>query len=235
MTRLVAITIVGARVSKRPIVVPLLIAINVVVFALTAVQAHSVTNNVFSPLFAQWALIPEFTVANGEWWRLITAGFLHIGPIHLLVNMFTLWVIGRDLEIFLGKIRFTVAYVLSLVGGSVAVYLFGALDQPVAGASGALYGLMGGMLVLLLRLKADPKSTIIMIVLNLIISISLPNISLLGHLGGLVTGALVMTALVFSPKHKQKLWQTGTLFVLVLLLLGLFVFRDQQLLALYSA
>ncbi len=90
-------TVAGARPGRRPLVVPILIALNVAVFAATVVQARSIGSNFDSALFDAWALEPG-EVRDGEWWRLVTAGFLHIGPIHLLFNMMALWVLGRDLE-----------------------------------------------------------------------------------------------------------------------------------------
>lgn len=234
------VTAAGARADvrggRRPVVVPILILINVAVFAITAVQARSVMSNTQSPLFDAWVLAPGYTAISGQWWQLLTTGFLHIGPLHLLVNMFSLWIIGRDLELILGKARFVAIYLLSLVGGSMAVFLFGSIDQAVAGASTALYGLMGCILIAVIRLKLDPRAAIAMIVLNVIISVSLPGISLLGHLGGLVTGVLAMLGMVYAPARLPKAnrthWQIGVLAVLAVALVVLFVVRDQQLLAL---
>ena len=92
-------------------------------------------------------------VADGEWWRLLTGGFLHFGPIHLLFNMMALWVIGRDVEPALGRGRFLAVYLVSLLGGSTAVMLLSAPNALVAGASGAVFGLMGALAVLLRRLR----------------------------------------------------------------------------------
>jgi membrane associated rhomboid family serine protease len=82
-------------------VVPTLVALNLAVFAWTVVEARSLLDNADAALFRVWALVPA-AVAEGEWWRLITAGFLHIGPLHIAFNMYALWVLGRDLEIVLG-------------------------------------------------------------------------------------------------------------------------------------
>ncbi|SFJ55606.1 MULTISPECIES: rhomboid family intramembrane serine protease [Amycolatopsis] len=221
-------TIAGARVSSRLVVTPVLIALNVLVYAITAVEAHDPMNNRLSSLFNAWVLWPP-GIAGGEWWRLLTAGFLHYGPIHLVVNMFSLWIIGRELEVLLGKVRYLALYGLSLLGGSVLVYLFGAFDGPTAGASGAIYGLLGGILVAVLRLRLNPVPAIGTIVLNLIITVTLPNISLFGHLGGLVVGALATAALVYAPEKNRVAWQSGALAVLLVALLGVFFLRDAQL------
>lgn len=221
-------TIAGARLSNRLVVTPVLIALNVLVYAITAVEAKSPWNNQAADLFNSWVLWP-LGVAGGEWWRLFTAGFLHYGPIHLAVNMFSLWIIGREMEVLLGKARFVVLYVVSLLGGSLLVYLFGNVNGPTAGASGAIYGLLGGILIAVLRLKLNPAPAIGTIVLNLILTVSLPNISLFGHLGGLIVGALVTAALVYAPAKNRVAWQAGAVAVLVVALLGLYFYRDAQL------
>ncbi|GAB2979718.1 rhomboid family intramembrane serine protease [Amycolatopsis acidiphila] len=221
-------TIAGARLSNRLVATPALIALNVLVYAITAVEARDPMNNQISELFRAWVLWP-LGIAGGEWWRLFTAGFLHYGPIHLAVNMFSLWIIGREMEVLLGKARFVALYVVSLLGGSVLVYMFSATNGPTAGASGAIYGLLGGVLVAVLRLKLNPAPAIGTIVLNLIITVSLPNISLFGHLGGLVVGAAGTAAMVYAPAKNRVAWQVGALVVLVVALLAVYVYRDSLL------
>lgn len=221
-------TVAGARLSTRLTVTPVLIGLNVLIYGITAIAARSPLNNQAADLFTAWVLWPV-GIAGGEWWRLVTSGFLHYGPIHLAVNMFSLWIIGREMEILLGKVRFIALYLVSLLGGSVLVYQFGAVNGPTAGASGAIYGLLGGVLIAVLRLKLNPGPAIATIVLNLILTVSLPNISLFGHLGGLVTGALATAALVYAPEKNRVAWQAGALAVLVLALIGLYFYRDAQL------
>jgi membrane associated rhomboid family serine protease len=204
-------TVSGARTRQgtRPmVVVPVLILLNVVVFGFTAYQAHSIVDNDRSGLFVDWTLIPSL-VAGGDYWRLVTSGFLHFGnyggygPVHLIFNMFALYVLGRDLEIVLGRVRFLVVYVLALLGGSVAVMLFGESLGSVAGASGAIYGLFGGIAVVVFRAKMNPRPVLILLAINIALSITLPGISLLGHLGGLVVGALTTAALVYAPRNDK--------------------------------
>lgn len=221
-------TVAGARVSDRLVVTPVLIGLNVLVYAITAVQARSPMSNQFADLFGGWVLWP-LGVAGGQWWRLFTTGFLHYGPIHLGVNMLSLWIIGREMEVLLGKARYIALYVISLLGGSVLVYLFGNVNGPTAGASGAIYGLLGGLLVAVLRLKLNPAPAIGTLVLNLILTVSIPGISLLGHLGGLVAGALATAALVYAPAKNRVTWQVGAFVVLVALLIALYLYRDAQL------
>nr|WP_221333196.1 rhomboid family intramembrane serine protease [Nocardia transvalensis] len=193
-------TVAGAPASQRPApyLTYALIALNVVVFAITASQAHSVAANQRSTLFYDWVLAPP-AVADGQWVRVLGSGFLHYGPVHLLVNMFALYILGRDCEMVLGRLRFAAVYLASLLGGSAAV-MWLAQDSATAGASGAIYGLFGAMTVILLRLRQSPTQMLVLIVINLIISVSLPGISLWGHLGGLAAGTLAAAGILFLPQ-----------------------------------
>jgi membrane associated rhomboid family serine protease len=184
------------------------------------VQARSLLDNADAALFREWALVP-YAVAEGEWWRLLTAGFLHIGPLHIAFNMFALWVLGRDLEIVLGRGRFLALYLVSLLGGSAAVVLFADPEQYVAGASGAVFGLMSGLLLVLLRLRRPYGPVVAIIVLNLVITQVVPGISMAGHVGGLVVGGLAAAALVFAPPRHRTLVQTAALALLTAVLLAL--------------
>ncbi|HEX2129952.1 MAG TPA: rhomboid family intramembrane serine protease [Actinophytocola sp.] len=215
-------TVGGARASRGRslVVVPVLIAVNVAAFVLTAVQAGSVTENDRSTVFLDGALVPAF-VAAGDWWRLLTSGFLHFGnyggfgPVHLLFNMFALWVIGRDLEVALGRLRFLAVYLLSLLGGSTAVMLFGDAGGGVAGASGAVYGLFGGIAVVVFKSKLNPAPVLTLIAINVFLSITLPGISLLGHVGGLVAGALASAAMVYAPAKRRTQVQVAACVLLL--------------------
>ncbi|OXM74569.1 MULTISPECIES: rhomboid family intramembrane serine protease [Amycolatopsis] len=222
-------TVAGAQVSHRPVVTPVLIVVNVLAYVVTVAQSGSLTRNDTSSLFGDGVLWPRVIAGADEWWRLVTSGFLHYGPIHLAVNMLALWILGRDMETLLGRVRFIALYVVSLLGGAVAVYLFDGVDRGTAGASGAIYGLLGAMLVAVIRLRLNPAYAIGTIVLNLIITVSLPNISLLGHLGGLVVGAVATAAMVYAPAKGRQYWQGGAVAVLLIALLVLVFVRDAQL------
>lgn len=217
-------TVAGAELGSKPVVVPALIALNVLVYLVTAVQAGSIQGNDAAPLFAAWAEWPP-VVAGGQWWRLVTAGFLHYGPIHLGLNMVALWLIGKDLELILGRARFAAVYAVSLLGGGVSVYLFGAVTGQVAGASGAVFGLMGAILVAVIRLRLSLTPVLTVIGINIVISLSVKGISLLGHLGGLVVGILAMIGMVYSRGPHRTRWQIATLVGLTAVLVALVVFR----------
>ncbi|MDD7966230.1 rhomboid family intramembrane serine protease [Actinomycetospora lemnae] len=212
----------GGRPGERPVVTTTLVVVNVVVFLLTAVSAGSVWDNVASPLAQATWLVPA-DVAAGQWWRLVTSGFLHIGPLHIAVNMFALWVLGRDLELVLGQLRFALLYAVSLLGGSAAVVLLGEPHRPVAGASGAVFGLMGALLVVLRRLQLNQGPALLTIGINVVLSFTIPGLSLLGHLGGLVTGVLVATVLVHGPARSRPsagLLAVGGIAVVLLVLVA---------------
>lgn len=213
------VTIAGAEPGARPLAVPVLLALNVAMFAWTAVEAGSVSRNYAAPLFRDLALQAGL-VADGEWWRVVTAGFLHVGPLHLAFNMLALWIIGRDVETVLGRARFVAVYMVSLLGGSATVMLFQP-DTQVAGASGAVFGLMGALAVVLRRLKVPAGQVIGLIAVNIVISVLLPNISLVAHLGGLVVGGLATAALVYAPAQNRNAVQAAAIGGLTLALLVL--------------
>ncbi|MGH3838081.1 MAG: rhomboid family intramembrane serine protease [Pseudonocardiaceae bacterium] len=223
-----ATTVAGAELSGRSVVIPVLIAINVVIFAGTVAQAGNLARNFVAPLFQQWALQPT-AVADGEWWRLLTSGFLHIGPIHLAFNMIALWVIGRDLEQVLGRTRFLLVYLVSLLGGSMAVFLFAAENSRTAGASGAVFGLMGGLAVVLMRMRRSPRPALTIILLNVVITFVVPGLSIFGHLGGLVFGAAVTSGLVYAPRNRRVAVQAVTVLALLAMIAVGVVTRDLQL------
>ncbi|NIL76179.1 rhomboid family intramembrane serine protease [Rhodococcus sp. B10] len=198
-------TVVGAPASSRyGLVTYIIMGLNVLAFAVTAAQSGSLMENTRgSALFQEWALYAPL-VATGDVQRVIGSGFLHYGPIHLLVNMFALYIIGRDLEAILGKARYVAVYVVSLLGGSASVLVLESPGAVTVGASGAIFGLLGAQAVVLLRLKRSPTPVLVIIGLNIVISISIPGISLWGHMGGLVAGAAATAAVVFLPSRTRS-------------------------------
>jgi membrane associated rhomboid family serine protease len=198
-----------------------LIALNVAMFLVTAVDAategFSPLDNNFSTIFARLDQFPV-AVAGGEWWRPLTAAFLHIGPIHLVLNMLAVLVFGSELERQLGRWRFLAVYLLSALGGAASIQLFGNPLQPVAGASTAIYGLLGSLGVLMIVRRQDLRGLLTLLAINVVISF-LPGVSLLGHLGGLVAGAAA-TAIVVATRRRPPL-QVAALAVLGVLLLVL--------------
>ena len=197
-----------------------LIALNVAMFLVTAVSAVTVgnppLNNFSSPVFEQLSQWPYGVILLGQWWRVFTAAFLHVGLVHLAMNMFALLLFGSELERQLGRWRYLALYLLSALGGAAAIQLLGDPRVPVAGASAAIYGLLGGLGVLMLVRRQDLRGLLTLLAINVLISF-LPGISLLGHLGGLVAGALTAAVLVLTRRSRPL--QIGGLASFAVLLL----------------
>jgi len=221
-------TVAGSRLGQRPVVSMVLIGINVVAFVVTALQARSAMDLSTSELYLRGGLIPV-EVASGEYWRLLTSAFLHGSLIHIATNMISLYILGIPLERILGRGRFLLIYLLSLLGSSVSVMVFGAPVSLTIGASGAIYGLMGALLVTFKRLRYDLRQLLIILALNVYITFQFPGISWQGHLGGLVVGAIVGAAMVYPPQPSRRNWQWGTAIGVVVVLIGVLVVRDTQL------
>jgi membrane associated rhomboid family serine protease len=136
------------------------------------------------------------TIASGDYWTLITSGFLHRGPFHLLANMLALWILGTMLEPALGRWRFALIYSVSLLCGSLGVLLVSGAES--AGASGAIFGLLGTAAVVARSrgLNLMESGLGLWIGLNLLITFTIPNISIGGHIGGLIGGTLAAFVLV---------------------------------------
>lgn len=143
-------------------------------------------------------------VADGQWYRLITAAFLHANLIHLLSNMFALITVGPQLEALLGRARFLTLYGLSALGGSALSFLLAPPGTLGVGASGAIFGLFGAFYIVLRRQSVDTGPVVAMIGLNLVITFAVPGIDWRAHLGGLLTGALVALALAYAPRGPQR-------------------------------
>jgi len=143
-------------------------------------------------------------VTSGEWWRLISAGFLHGSIIHLLFNVYILWVIGSQLEGIVGNIKFIIIYFVSLLGGSVASYLFSPFGSYSIGASGAIFGLMGAMLVVGSKRNLDISQITTLVAINVVIGFVLSGIDWRAHLGGLAAGAFISWVLLNATSLKEK-------------------------------
>ncbi|KAB1941643.1 rhomboid family intramembrane serine protease [Micromonospora sp. ALFpr18c] len=179
------------------------------------------------------AYFPDGTlggIADGEWYRLVTAMFLHYGVIHLLLNMWVLWVLGRSLEANLGPLRFGALYLIAGLGGNVAAYLFSAQNSATAGASTAVFGLFAALIIIERKLGRDISQVIPILVINLVFTLTVPGISIPGHLGGLVVGAAMSLVLAYAPRGRRTLVQAAGAAIILLILLGLVLFRTAQLL-----
>jgi membrane associated rhomboid family serine protease len=160
-------------------------------------------------------------VARGEYWRLVTAMFVHFGVVHIALNMVWLFILGRDLEPTMGRFRFTTLYLVCGAGGNVAAYLFGSVTSVSGGASGAIYGLLAAMIVVRRQQGQLNRGLIVLIVIFLVWTFAEPNISIFGHLGGLVIGALAGVALAYlSCTHHRvgEMWAMSGIAALLVVL-----------------
>ena len=193
---------------RRPEVTFALIAINIIAFL--AEGNISIDGSPTNKVYEEGALIgsfrgaPELGVAHGQWWRLITSGFLHENLIHIGFNMYVLYILGQMLEPVLGRLKFGLIYGVALLTGS-----FGALlvspHVPTVGASGAVFGIMGAAAVEMRARKIPVMQSGVggLILINLVISFALPGISWGGHIGGLIGGAIA--ALLIQQGERRRL------------------------------
>jgi len=215
----------GRQYGAKPVVTYTLIAVNVALFFLETV----------SPTLQSELVLRSPAVADGDLYRLLTSAFMHYGITHLLFNMYALFVVGPPLEAWLGRLRFTALYVLSALGGSVLVYLLSPLNAATAGASGAVFGLFGASFVVGRRLNLDVRWVIALIAINLAFTFVIPllggqNISWQGHIGGLVTGAVVAAAYAYAPREWRTLIQISATVALLVLFALLIWWRTTDLL-----
>lgn len=219
----------GQELSTTPVVTFALIAVNLLAFALQMAMT-GVTRD-----FALWP--PG--VADGQLYRLATSAFLHYGTMHLLLNMWGLYVVGPPLESRLGQVRFAGLYALSALGGSVLVYLIAPLNTATAGASGAVFGLFGATLVVAKRLNVDVRWVVAVIVINLVFNFAAPlmgsgAISWQAHVGGLVTGILVAAAFAYAPRERRNLVQAAAVAVVLVVFVVLIWWRTTALLEMFA-
>ncbi len=227
-------TVLGGRVSRDPgYVSKTLIAANLIIFLLQSVPGSDVVLRfwlVGGPVF--YPPLRDFVgVADGEYYRLITAAFLHGGLLHLVLNMYALFFLGPPLEQAFGRARFTAVYLVAALGGTAASYAFSPPSQPSLGASGAVFGLMGALLVVGRRIGADPRSVLVLLAINLAFPFFFPdlNIDWRAHVGGLVAGALCALVLAGSPRHRRAPLQVAGFLAVVLGIGALVAWRTAQL------
>jgi len=199
-------TAASLRAANRPIVTQALIAVNLVVFVLT-IGAGSGMNRAGGQLIIDFGLVGLALgndglvgVDTGEWYRIVTGGFLHAGLIHVGFNMYLLWLLGSALEPALGRLRFGLLYATALLAGSFGVLIVSP-TQLTVGASGAVFGLMGAMIIAQRSAGIDPWRSGIggLVVLNVVLTFAIPGISIGGHIGGLIGGLLCGWLLVEVP------------------------------------
>jgi membrane associated rhomboid family serine protease len=200
----------GARRLSAPagLVTRALIGINVGVYLLQLLMGAGINAN-SGWIYEHGVLISSAIdssgqvvgVAEGEWWRLVTAAFLHYGPLHLGLNMLVLWIIGPALEEYLGHGRFALLYLVSGLAGSAGALLWSP-NVPTVGASGAIWGIMGAALILEWRkIYVFGGQALGLVVFNLVITFLIPGISIGGHIGGLIGGGAAALAFLYLRRQ----------------------------------
>ncbi|WP_327235578.1 rhomboid family intramembrane serine protease [Streptomyces sp. NBC_01317] len=223
-------TVVGATVARDPrLLTKILVALNVVVFVIATQSGDFVDRFDLVGKYFDLMAGHDVGVADGQWYRLITATFLHEQVWHIGFNMLSLWWIGGPLEAALGRARYLALYLISGLAGSALTYLLAAQNAPSLGASGAIFGLFGATAVLMRKLKYDLRPVIGLLVVNLIFTFSIPDIAWQAHIGGLVAGTLVAVGLVHAPRERRALVQYGTAALVLAATLAIVVVRTAAL------
>jgi membrane associated rhomboid family serine protease len=215
--------------GRRAVIAYSLFALNIIIFILMEFAGGSMN----PPTTLAFGAKSNYEIDSGEFWRFITPIFLHIGPLHLAFNSYALWIVGPQVEKLYGASRFLLLYVLTGIAGVAASYWYHPLD-PSAGASGAIFGLFGVLLVFSFRYrktipsffsKALGKGILLTVGINLVIGWMIPQVDNSAHLGGLIAGALLAAVVPFQrpgeiPGKKSAALQAG-----LVLLIGLSFFE----------
>ncbi|MEV7319985.1 rhomboid family intramembrane serine protease [Streptomyces sp. NPDC093970] len=219
-------TIAGGTVAADPrLLTKILIGVNLAVFLVQIAVGWTFTGD-----FELFGRIGTEGVAEGQYYRLLTAMFLHDPQnyMHIVFNMLSLWWIGGPLEAALGRARYLALYFVSGLAGSALTYLLVAPTGASLGASGAIFGLFGATAVLIRRLNYDMRPIIALLVINLIFTFH-GGIAWQAHIGGLVAGVVTGYAMVHAPRERRNLIQYGTCALVLLLTLVITVVRTAQL------
>lgn len=176
----------------------------------------------YNDIVNQFGLQP-ILIADGQWWRLMTATFLHGGVMHLAFNMYAVYILGPQLEQLLGYRRFLSLYFLSALGGSAASYWFSPIDIIGVGASGAIFGLMTATIVIGREIRADVSQLLVLLGINVVLSFS-AGIDWRAHFGGAVVGAfLAWTFTKGTRASRDRLHLTSIVTVALILVVAIWL------------
>jgi membrane associated rhomboid family serine protease len=216
----------GKRSANPALTSQVLIALNAAVFVLILAtgsrasewlyQLALLPTSVLVPLDGGTRLVTG--VADGAYWQLVTNMFLHEQVWHIGFNMVALWFLGPQLESALGRSRFLSVYFLSGLTASAFVYWLSATNGITYGASGAVYGLMGALMVIAFKIHGSIAPLFPWIAINFVITLTIPGISWQGHLGGFVGGLLIAALFVYAPRSRRSAWQISGAAVFAVLL-----------------
>lgn len=205
--------------QKKPIVTFSLIAINILIFILMYLIGNGSED---TRTLINFGAVSTPLIKNGQYYRLITSAFLHIGIIHLLCNMYSLYIIGPTIEHFFGKAKYIIIYLYSAIMGSLFAMLFQGYNTISAGASGAIFGLLGALLYFGFSYRGYVGNRIInqvlsVILLNLFIGFSMAGISNAAHIGGLIGGLAMSFMLGAETSEEEKSRRINGLIITIIL------------------
>lgn len=231
-------TVLGGRATANPHAATyVLIGLNCLAFL------GEISSSAFVSRFWQFGATYSFGtrhatggIADGQYYRLLTSMFLHEPPsaggtffLHILFNMWALFVVGPPLEALLGRVRFVALYLLTGLAGSVLAYVLTAPNVPELGASGAIFGLFGALLVVGRKLRLNIQPIALTIGLNLVLTFSMSGISWQAHIGGLIAGAALGAAWAYAPRANRTGIQIGSSIVLAVVLVVMVILRTHNL------
>jgi membrane associated rhomboid family serine protease len=208
-------TAYGGEISRNPALTSqVIVGLNALVWLLIATTGLN-----SSKWIDRLALIPDVAcvaanqvqclqfqdgVAHGAYWQLLTSMFTHVEVWHIGFNMLALWVLGPQLELALGRVRFAALYLLSGLAGSMAVYWLSDPNGVTLGASGAVFGLMGALLVVAYKVGGNIQSLLGWVGINFVLTFTFSGISWQGHVGGFLGGVILAAILVYAPKSRRS-------------------------------
>ncbi len=221
------VTVAGATAILKPYVTYSLIAVNVLAFAIQLLVGINEVAREFgmSPVAIGW---------GEQWYRLATSMFLHGDFLHIAFNMLVLFILGMTLERILGHIRYSVLYIVAGLGGAIASFAFAPINSLSIGASGAVFGIMGGLIIAGRRLRYDVTQVVVLLGINVVIGFLRPGIDWRAHLGGMIIGAVIAAIFVHAPRRRRILIQTSGVAGVILLLAGLAVWRAAMIQEMYA-
>ncbi|SFA71012.1 rhomboid protease GluP [Lentibacillus halodurans] len=207
----------------KPFLTYFILAVNILIFLMLEMNGGSTSTET---LIEYGAKYNPAIIENSEWWRIVTSMFLHIGVFHLLMNMLAVYYLGSAVERIYGSARFLVIYSLAGIGGGLASFAF--TTNVSAGASGALFGLFGALLFFgcihkRIFFQTMGINLLIIIGINIVFGLSVPQVDNGAHLGGLITGFMA-SAMLYLPKKKNRVIQLSALMLYLLIVFGLIVY-----------
>jgi membrane associated rhomboid family serine protease len=218
--------------ASSGLVTKTLIGLCLVAFALEGVPGLTGTSHINQFTF-DYSLIGGFIAEKHEYWRLVTAAFLHGSVLHIAFNMYALYLLGTQLEAILGRVRFLALFFACAIGGNTLSYIIHGENAFSYGASTAIFGFFAAYYLIARRMRANTSQILVVVGINLLITFSISGIDKWGHIGGLATGAVLGLLYAYVPPRRALLQALGTVAVLAVLVVAA-VLNSQSLTAVHT-